>query len=52
MFEKLISEITHEAKRKKLVEGLKKALQRKTDSVIAGGQVEEISRAIMRLEKK
>jgi len=52
LFEKLVNEITNEAKRKKIIDGLKKALQRKTDSAIGGGQIEEIGRALTRLERK
>jgi len=52
VFEKLINDITNESKRKKLIEGLKKALQRKSDSTLGGGQMEEISRALVRLDRK
>jgi len=45
----LVNDITNENKRKKLIDGLKKALQRKSDSAIGGGQLEEISRALSRL---
>lgn len=52
MFEKLINDIGNEGKRKKLIEGLKKALQRKTDTTIGAGQLEEMGRALVRLERK
>jgi hypothetical protein len=52
LFEGLINEMGNEGKKKKLIEGLRKAVQRKTESAISGGHMEELARAVTRLEKK
>lgn len=52
LFEGLVNEMGNEGKKRKLVEGLRKAVQRKTESVISGGHMEELARAVTRLEKK